>query len=119
MIVRHVRMVARHRLVVIVRSHQCSSVKAILKKLCSRTVSTARLACCHRRPSPLEVEDEPSECTVGKTGAERSDHRFVSEVENGTKMNVVEPPDELHCVGQSSLVSTRLGELLKALPSCR
>jgi hypothetical protein len=46
-------------------------------------------------PALLEVEDEPSECTVGKTGAERSDHRFVSEVENGTKMNVVEPPDEL------------------------
>jgi hypothetical protein len=51
----------------------------------------------------LEVEDEPSECTVGKTGAERSDHRFVSEVENRTKMNVVEPPDELHCVVRAVL----------------
>jgi hypothetical protein len=65
----------------------------------------------------LEVEEDIR--VYGKTGAERSDHRFVSEVENRTKMNVVEPPDELHCVVQSSLVSTRLGELLKALPSCR
>jgi hypothetical protein len=61
-------MVARHRLVVIVRSHQCSSVKAILKKLCSRTVSIEAMGGLRVVTDVLrllEVEDEPSECTAG------------------------------------------------------